>query len=121
MIIEFDWWKVVEDNKDSLIRLIEEFHPASRLKSVNDNKSPNFIITAKRAEQACEAVRGEIYQRWGKELPVNIFLSAFTRRDGRKIYNILQETWYGLPESSQVRSLPGFYPLCDLCSEYEGE
>lgn len=38
-------------------------------------------------------------------------------RDHRNAWQVLQAIWEDLPDRSDTRSLPGFFNLCDACSE----
>jgi hypothetical protein len=118
--MSFNWWHELETHKDEMIRLIEKFHPAKNVIKVVKEDEPNYIITAKKAEELCESIRQDIQAEY-KGHPVIDFLSAFNSRDGETIHSILNQTWFGMPESIQIRYEPGFNTLCDLCSEYEGE
>lgn len=120
-----DWWKEVDDNWDNLLLLIEKFHPASH--TIDDiyeddllPDSINYPITAPLAEKACEAVRKDIRKKENQN-PCATATQAKIDRDGLRLYKIFNQTWFGMPESNAVRREAGFYTLCDLCSEYEGE
>ena len=38
-------------------------------------------------------------------------------RQDSQISKIINDAWFGMPESSFIRSTPGFFVFCDLCSE----
>lgn len=105
-----EWWECVEKNWENLKALIENFHPSSSLYSQND-----LLITAAKAEHLCEQYREEI-RKQVKEDPTKLAEGYMLRHDP-KLADILNETWFGMPESVEVRSYPGFNELCDLCSE----
>lgn len=111
-----EWVSLLEENLDNLIKLVEQFHPAghpARLTSREDK----FVITAKDAEKICQSIREKIAAE-NDNSGLYTFLSALKEKDYDTVHSVLNETWFGLPESVQVRRLPGFYALCDLCSEY---
>lgn len=113
-----DYFQLIDDNKDKLIRLIEKFHPATR--TIDNGLVPeslNYPITAKLAEIACQKER-EIIKEKGTINPITYFINAIDSKDIERIVNILNETWFGMPESSAIHNEPGFYVLCDLCSDF---
>jgi len=115
-----EWWECVDELQDELIGCVRRFHP-----NVHNSYHPNreLVITAADAEAACEKIREEIRQNSVGD-PVLLAKMYIADRDSRLV-SILNETWFGAPESSSVMSVPGFAVLCDLCSEsyllYEDE
>lgn len=105
-----DWWAAFDANKDNLRGLISSFHPVCR----NDEWADEFPISAPGAEAACEQIRKGITSPL---LPQMEFDDAATKRDATTLVKLLNQTWFGVPESYESRSLPGFFVLCDLCSE----
>lgn len=111
--MDFNYWDTAEDNWPFLKALIERYHPHIRGPAEYDKYS-NFIA----AEYACNDVRKMICQE-DRYLggPVEQAELALERKDGAIFQKIMNECWIGLPEVESVRRLPGFYSLCDLCSE----
>jgi hypothetical protein len=107
------WWAAVDENWSDLEALISDFHPANWRKH-------NHPITAPAAEEVCEDVRTEIRAE-GLADPVKAANNAMKGRDAGSLHTIFEHTWFGLPESYEIRSLPGFGVLCDLCSEIPEE
>jgi len=125
-----NWIDVFNDHKNNLRNLVVRFHPSSKsqvLVADSSVKVPSttletaYTITAPTAEEACEVVRQKILSTKPHN-PVLIFDTASNDPidTGQLIY-LLNETWFGLPESSSVRNLPGFYALCDLCEGIDTE
>jgi hypothetical protein len=107
-----DWWACVEAHKDDLRRLVVKFYP------IGAESSPDYPISAAAAEAACEKVRKEIAA--GPQVfdtPGAAFDHWVEKKDGLELWSIFEATWYGMPESMSVRGEPGFFALCDLCSE----
>ena len=99
-----DWLSLVIRNQDKLIRLIHNYHPVYRSKSQSD-----FKITAPAPEAACEVVRGIIKKDYKDRLdPAKTFALAIEKQDDRMITDILNETWFGVPESTSCWSIDGF-------------
>ena len=72
-------------------------------------------ISAGAAEAVCESIRREIAVEETKEPGVR-FDRLLATKD-REMVTLLNQVWFGLPESMDSRSLDGFGVLCDLCSE----
>jgi hypothetical protein len=110
-----EWWSLVEREQWSLQDLVAKFHPDYR------TPHPEHPVTASRAEMVCEVVRKTIRERPDPAVeridPVEKFRGCLETLDGEEMYRLLNETWFGMPESESVRSEPGFGVLCDLCSE----
>lgn len=97
-----EWWKLVDDNWEDLQSLIVIFHPSN--KSV-----PKLKITANRAEKVRQSIVKKITTIPDyKELKKN--------RDP-KLAGVLDDTYWGIPESVDCWNYKGFGLLCDLCSE----
>lgn len=97
-------WQSVNNNWPQLIRLIEKFHP--------NGKGHDIKPTPIAAEAVCEMFRNSDILE-----PVNTANDARNRQDDTLMYQILNETWIGMPESPQVRHEPGFHTLCDLLED----
>ena len=109
-----DWWHVVDQHWDKLLKLIVDWHPASGMRPATD---PN-AITARMAEGACALVRSEIEAK-EKHLPSpeDRAHAAKEARDQDTLISLFNSAWFGIPESIGSHRLPGFGQLCDLCSE----
>jgi hypothetical protein len=103
------WWQKLEDNAGSLRNLVKDYYPRGQKHAAQ--------IAAPAAEAIAEVVRPTYEDIDG----LFLFDAARTLRDTPAMHSVLSGTWWGLPESESVRSLPGFGALCDLCSEYEPE
>lgn len=106
-----EWWQLVESNYNDLFYLIGKFHP-------ENYRIHRYNITADKAEKVCENVRNEIRSRnaFNDVHPLDRFKKLYDTRNS-DLASLLSETWFGMPESSDIRSEPGFFVLCDLCSE----
>lgn len=109
-----EWWSLAESHRDNLRRLVLDFHPAARsVPKYWDGK--DFPITARNAESACLRVREEISREFDGD--VGERFDALLKGREAKLAVLLNETWFGIPESVSAHSIPGFGVLCDLCSE----
>jgi hypothetical protein len=100
-----NWWNTVDTNWEQLSKLIYQFHPCYHV-------SHEYTITASMAEKACESIRRDITRQNACEAAEQAKLT----RDADTLISILNETWFGMPESTDVRGVSGFFVLCDLCS-----
>lgn len=104
-----EWWQLLDYYKDQLRWLVVEFHPLYR-RARTDMK-----ITAPNAEAACEQIRQEVAKQIVDD-PLGCFDQFCEQRSDGVVY-ILNQVWFGVPESTDCWQLPGFGVLCDLCSE----
>lgn len=102
--------EMAKENEDLMVRAIQEFHPYyAKADFIHE-----FPITAKAAEVACEAIRGEIKQATLVDPVVR-----YKEYDANAIQMIANDVWFGMPESSSSRSHPAFYMICELAQGYE--
>jgi hypothetical protein len=107
------WWSLFDANRDDLRAMVSAFHPNNQLVVWDDE----FPITAKAAEAACEVVRRKI-RKEDTEDPLAKFERLSLERSP-EMDEFLSAVWFGIPESVQSRSVPGFFRLCDLCETAE--
>ena len=103
------WFQDVENHKEVLISIIKEFHPSRKKKS-------DLKITAPNAELACEKLRSQIKKNTKEDVLIS-FESALKERDERIILKILNDVWFGVPESTSCWKIPGFKELVELIEE----
>ena len=126
-----DWVDTFNRSKNELRELVEQFHPSSKAKvMVGDTtvEVPAEVtllpcpITAPTAEEACKVVREQIRQIEPQN-PLTIFdtLAEDPALHNKELTSLLSGAWFGMPESRSVRSLPGFFELCDLCEGVDEE
>lgn len=109
-----DWWNLLSENKDKILDLIAKYHPLYQRQHI-------MPITAERAEQVSQKIRKEIVENskdvYGNYEDPQRRFEALLKDKNSDINTIINETYWGMPESWNVRSEPGFGVLCDLCSE----
>ena len=112
-----EWWKLLEDNHDKLLNLVRDYHPGSP----HAGSSKRMPITAGGAEAQRRVFRTQIEMAELREAqasaPAARFQVAVSSKDAGTVVLLLNETWFGIPESRDAHGLPGFGALCDLCSE----
>ncbi len=105
-----EWWALVERFEEELRSLVKCWHPAS-----HGGYKKRMPITAQKAEALSLHYREEIKEDCSGE-PVDGF-NAYLRDKDERMVTLLNQTWFGIPESMDCWELVGFGLLCDLCSE----
>jgi hypothetical protein len=96
------WWGQVIAAEHNLCYLLQNYHPV--------NLRPNQMslpITAPNAEIACASVGEEIRKNFEGD-PVKEFKAAIQARDAHKVTNLLNDAWFGVPESTACWTITGF-------------
>lgn len=97
------WLDKVRENKEVLRSLISTYHPSSR----RCGESPILPITSPGAEAVCTVIRSKIRKEDSAD-PAIKFDIAVECSDYSQIYIILEQTWFGVPESRECWCIPGF-------------
>lgn len=106
-----EWLQKFNESQDDLAALVARFHPGSGV-------THDMSITAVGAEAACASVRREIVAKAEGDPRVR-FAAAVAAGDASVLCRLLNEAWFGMPESAAVREVPGFHALCDLCEGFD--
>jgi len=101
-----EWWALLERHKEQLLDSIGSFHPWYETKH-------NYKITATKAEDLCKEIRESIKDKGDPR----VLFEQYLLNRNTEMVGLLNEVWFGMPESQSVRMAPGFGVLCDLCSE----
>lgn len=117
MNLQQQWLDKVKAHQVVLAALIADYHPAARAR-VRDRQMANRVvddmpITAPMAERACSRVRESIAAEY-KTDPVVDFDNAIKSEDTGKIIVILNQAWFGVPESTSCWKIPGFGVAVEL-------
>jgi hypothetical protein len=110
------WLAEVNEHADKLKSLLESYHPANRL----PGRRPGDYITAPNAEIAATHVRKAICDASTAD-PVVEFETARANGDWAKIANLLNEAWFGVPESTLCWKIEGFSEAVALIEELPKE
>lgn len=97
------WLHKFAEHKETLRKLVQQFHP-------NLGPAPKLPITSLRAEYA----RIAALRLWPM---MSNPMEAFDSNDPKLIHQVLNDTWMGMPESKDVRSVEGFGILCELATK----
>jgi len=97
-------------NYENVIQLIKKYHP----RSYYIGETPEAVLPL--AESVCILQRKKI-RNSSEGDPVKIFQDAILKEDTKTLAKIASETWWGMPETPEVRKEPGFFDLCNLMEE----
>lgn len=115
------WIEQAKRDAHKIRQLIRKYHPANtRPKTQQERDLVGEDMTAPAAEMACEDVRGQVREQFQKNNlgdPVMIFDQALDRGDVTIIYKIMNQTWFGVPETTACWSFPGFPETVDLMDD----
>jgi hypothetical protein len=74
------------------------------------------LITAPAAERACEEVRQRIKDQNDSD-PLERFDTALEAGDWRTVYSLLDQAWFGVPETTSCWRIDGFTQAVDLMDD----
>lgn len=114
-----EWWKFVDDNWNNLKNIILSYYP-----NQDDFPEKGWPIRndghLAAPQQACNAIIKKLRKErpiWNCKGNFEEYLNSLKKSRNVELDRIFQSSWFGMPESPRVRTLPGFYIFCDLCSE----
>jgi len=108
------WLEKVSYNREVLYELVRKYYPSNGRKN-----PPGFIPSAPGAQAACDAVCAEIAaQEKDNESPELRFLAAIRGAQMQEIYDLLVDTWFGIPEAASSWRIPGFSLSVQLIDDY---
>lgn len=109
------WAAKVIENQEVLRNLIARYHPANtRPHEASDVMDSS--ITAPNAERACEAVR-KVIRSQTLDHPEVQFNLAVQKQDWTAVANLFEQSWFGVPESTDCWSIPGASLMVDLMDD----
>jgi hypothetical protein len=108
-VTENEWIAYAMEHRSSLTTLLRRYHPVQRDLRTRPQEFVSGLlpITAPAAEAACENVRESIRQNFEGD-PVALFEEALQQRAVGTILGLLNQTWFGVPESTSCWQIPGF-------------
>lgn len=108
-----EWLGKVRVYKNDLVFLLENYHPNNRQPGRRKNQD---FITAPGAEAACTVIRKQIKDK-NEGDPIERFNKAFNEHDVTTILALLNEAWFGVPESVTAWGIKGFREAVELIEE----
>lgn len=106
-----EWLTEAEKHKDKLRSLVAQYHPA--FQQFGPEEQP---ITAHGAQVACDIICTQIAKEVQEDV-LDQFDSAFASGDWEKIYKLLHQSWFGVPESTGCWRIEGFSEAVDLMDD----
>lgn len=108
------WLAVIEENKKDLRDFILMYHPVYSSLDLRERMK----ITARNAEAAAESVREMIRGESGPTRnPVAEFDAALKASAVWDLNSLLEQTWHGVPESTDCWLIRGFKVTVDLLDD----
>lgn len=89
-----DWWKVADENWVNLLIIMDKFRILEK----------NMTIEAVVEEEYLTPLAARA-TKWREE------------KDHEKLSLLFQQTWGNAPDTPLLSKIPGWWALCDLCSE----
>lgn len=126
-----EWLAQLEKNEVILRNFVANWHPSAQFPRVIQNESvlmkdgtavaipvPEAFmpITAPMAEQACQRVRQSIRQETPED-PLLRWDNALKSKDIIELINLLNEAWFGVPESTSCWGIKGFKEAVELLED----
>lgn len=110
-----EWFTEASGSRDKVKSLIKRYHPIFR--QAGRRKNVDYI-TAPNAEAACSIVRKQIQDSTPEDFdPVEKYQDAIDTQNVGLAMKILNETWFGVPESTLCWEIIGFPELIRLCED----
>jgi len=113
MSTSVEWFEKVRQHEDVLERLVADYHPAAMMPRPS---TPLLPITAPSAERARQEV-ANLVKGESNVSPRDRFRSALRHEDVESMYTVLNQTWFGVPESTGCWDLEGFSELVELLED----
>jgi hypothetical protein len=105
-MLTHEWLKQARENEAVLVSLVAAYHPANIRPRKNKEKVPAYI-TAPNAERACEVIRKEIRKEF-LGIPEEQLKAAIAEGKVDKVTELLNQAWFGVPESIGCWGVEGF-------------
>lgn len=109
MITKEDWLRKILSNKMLLREYIDRWHPNGTQRA---HQAPMPVTAA-----TPELVRQRLLDDIKTKDPAARFDEACERHDFMTIHKLLDETWFGVPESTSCWKIPGFSLSVDLMDD----
>lgn len=113
-----DWWSKVGLSWDKLEKIILRYYPNQS--DFPEEGWPLPYPKLENPQRACNVVIKKLREEkpiWSEKGSFKNYVNKLKENRDVKLAEILNDTWFGLPETPSIRNLPGFFVFCDLCSE----
>jgi hypothetical protein len=110
---EHEWLEQTRRDAFNLTYLIDSYHPASYNSAAPAGRDPRkpgpgLPITAPNAESASNAIRQKIRDEADGKKPAIKFKAALESGDTGTLMSLLNQAWFGVPESTSCWGIRGF-------------
>jgi len=114
---ESEWLESCKSNRSSILSCIGQYHPASH----RFQPASVDTATAELAQKACNHISEEIRSEAGVEPPSVAFAAALESGDIGTLSQLMNQTWFGVPENTNCWSIPGFSEMVELIEDLPEE
>jgi hypothetical protein len=108
-----EWLKEATAHQHVIESLLAQYHPANR--HPGQRKGVDFI-TAPNAERTCTVVRKQIRDKFEGD-PVKMFGAALLAEDVDQLMVLMNQAWFGVPESTTCWNITGFREMVSLLED----
>lgn len=113
---ESEWFEKAIANRFKLYSFLSVYHPSNR----QPGRRPEDFITAPNVENACTQVRKQIRDEFEGD-PTELFKVALLKKDLGVCLTLLNQAWFGVPESTTCWQIEGFKEAVDLMEDTPDE
>jgi len=113
-----EWWQFVNVYWKQLESLVMEYYPNQS--NFPKDGWPLPYPKLEHPQRACNIIIKKLREEksiWQNKVSFSKYINNLKENKNTKLAEIFENTWFGLPETPSIRSLPGFFVFCDLCSE----
>ena len=105
-MLTHEWLKRVRENEAALVSLVAAYHPANIRPHKNQEVIPDYI-TAPNAARVCEVIRKQVRKEF-LGIPEEQLKAAIAEGNVGKVTELLNQAWFGVPESIGCWGVEGF-------------
>lgn len=113
-----EWWQFVDTYWKQLISIVMKYYPNQS--DFPKNGWPLPYPKLENTQRACNAVIKQLRKEkpiWQDKGDFSEYINNLKENKDTKLAQIFDSTWFGMPETSSIREVSGFFIFCDLCSE----
>ena len=112
-----EWIEAARKHEEVLRELLRKWHPRQETVATAQLRE-DLVYSAPGAERACEVVRDAIRKEGeGQPKVLSQFTKALADGDVETLYGLLQQAWFGVPETTGCWKIVGFKEAVDLLDD----
>lgn len=113
-----EWWELLDRNWKDIKEIVLRFYPCQE--KFPETGHIRNLPDAPMAQVACNVIIKKMRIKkpiWKNIAEFSEYLETLKTQRDKSLSEIIESSWFGIPETHESRYLPGFYAFCDLCSE----